>query len=207
MVPTPRSSFVQASPFLALLLGVTLAACGGRRGGGGGGEGEGECGFAACGGDPIGDWSIVDSCVTYDTTPPDDCPTAEVSFSDPDLSGTMSILEGGTYQMSTSMSFDLTIDFPTSCLGGMSCDLVEQNLVASFPGATCRTSGVGCACTTPFDETTDETGTWEVDGDTVRVTDDGGDPTDLEFCASSGSLELRSSTEGGGTVEMILAPR
>lgn len=186
---------------------LVLAACGGRRGGGGGGGDDDDaasCDFAACGGDPVGEWRIADSCVTYDTSPPEDCPEADASYGTVDMSGTMSLDADGTYSLSTSMSFDVTIDFPTSCLGGATCDQIEQNLVLSFPGSSCQTSAQGCACTSPFDESSDETGTWEADGGTLRVVDQGGDPTDLDLCATGGSLQLRSASEGGGTIEMIL---
>lgn len=190
---------------------LVLSACPGRGGGGGDDDDDddngGACGFAACGGDAVGDWGIVDSCVTFETAPPEDCPTAEASYGTPDLSGTLSIDGAGTYTLSTQMAFDLTIDFPTSCLEGMTCDQIEANLVGSFPGSSCATSGVGCACTTPFSQSADETGTWEVDGNILHVVDDGGDPEDLEYCASAGTLQIRSTTDDGGTLEMILEPR
>lgn len=191
--------------------GVLLLAACPRSRGGGGGDGDDDdddgaaCGFDACGGDAVGHWRIVDSCVTFDSTPPDDCPEAQTSYGTPDVSGTLAIEDDGTYEMSTETSFDLTIDFPTSCLGGASCDLVEQNLVGSFPGSTCTDSALGCACTSPFDSSSTETGTWDADGDVVRVVDQGGDSEDLDYCATTGALALRS-TAGGGTLEMFLEP-
>src|SRR5688572_8596237 len=91
---------------------TVLAGCGGSDGG--------SCGMvAACGGDVVGDWTIVDTCLTASGGGAlfgDFCPTATVDAAGLRMSGMGSYRADLTYSGMTTLSGSMAFVLPASCL-------------------------------------------------------------------------------------------
>ena len=168
----------------SLLVAASLAACGGGDGGGL------DCGFAACGGDPVGVWTIADSCL--EGTPMiDDCPDAVIT-SDVSLSGTVTVNADMTESSSITTTGTQTASIPSACLMGATCAQVE----AAIDGASCTDAADGCDCTLTIDDTDEASGTWSVSGTTITIVDTGEDPETLDFCVDGDSMQVRTEADG-----------
>src|SRR5262249_31101897 len=82
-------------------------------------SGSGTCGkVTACGGNVVGDWNVVDACLTFSGTSPlgDICPSATVDAGGLDASGTVSYRSDMTYSAMLTLSGSISINLPASCL-------------------------------------------------------------------------------------------
>jgi hypothetical protein len=183
-------------------LSMSLAACGGD-------DDSVECpAFSACGGDPTGDWTFVDTCVDdaeidFDI---EGCPEATARFQDDiAISGTLSLGEDGSYAVEQSLTGTLVLSFPLSCLEGEadSCDQVGEILEVE-----CTASGDVCECEDSADFDSEASGTYETDGSSITFTTSGGEPSDPgEFCVDGDRLELRSPENETGVMSTLFLER
>jgi hypothetical protein len=164
------------------------------------------CDDDACGGDPIGSWQIVDSCLDFQIDPPETCPTATVTV-DASFTGTASFDADGTFDRTVNLSGDSTMTFPASCLEGATCAQIEAQVQPNFPDITCADAAAGaCACTYSIEQDQSDSGTWEVSGSTLTTTGTDGEPEAAEFCVSGDTFLLRLDT-GDGFSFAIIATR
>jgi hypothetical protein len=174
------------------------------------GQTAGSCedlGETDCGGDITGTWEFSLGCVTL---PPDfltDAETGESPFGDCpdlvvsavlDLSGTATFEEDGSFELNTAQSSEITITVPESCLPmGATCADVgnDENMVEDL-GDSCEVK------MTQPEETNMETGTYEIEGNTLITTDDVEMVADepAEYCVSGNTLRSRNVSEDGAVI-------
>jgi len=151
-----------------------------------------ECTFDACGGDPVGTWTMAGTCIEVEGNPFGDFCT------DPDLSFEMSIDASGTVTINGDQSYalDLTMDMrqdlyiPGACLKGLpSCESMDNEDEDGSMACTGDPS-VGCTCVFALSTTDTETGSWSASGGTLTFDEasDGDEPDDLDFCVDGDTL-------------------
>jgi len=167
---------------LAVCAVAAMAGCGGDD------DGNLDCSdYAACGGDPVGEWTVVDACVDGTIDPEiDNCPAATAAIEDVVVTGTVEIRDDGSYANNIATTATIVVTVPMSCLDGGSCaDLAQA------AGIPCNENGDDCDCMNDYDDSAQESGTWEVDGSTFTTTDSGGDTSDASFCVEGDVLKAQ----------------
>jgi len=198
---------------------------GGESGSGGGGEsGSGggatttACGeFAACGGDPVGDWALVEFCNLdpndFIDDPALNDPACEGVFDswDLDIDETLSFRADGTTSMTASGSIAFDLEFVPQCVEvmverplndgefelfceAMDTDLSDPAMAETMYGSCSVTLG-SCQCHVeePMPGSA-QSGTYTVDGNTL--VDEGGDASD--FCVRGDILTLGAPDSPSG---------
>jgi hypothetical protein len=173
--------------FVAAGLAAVLAGCGGDDDGG-----SLDCSeFSACGGDPVGEWSIIDAC--FDDLPMpelDNCPEATASVEDVVVTGSVNVRDDGSYSSMTESSATIVIHVPMDCLQGASCaDLAQA------AGVPCSDDGDSCKCQDDTEDRSQETGSWERDGSTLTLTDSEGNVDEADFCVQGDVLKAQSQED------------
>jgi len=173
---------------LASFVLLTIAGCGGDDGGGGSNQALCDS-FSACGGDPVGVWSITGYCIDGDFEVPS-CPTATADFN-LNQSGTVTVNGDDTYVTDTVTTGAIVAHIPGDCFTGIpvaSCsDLDDEDQTCTGDIAS------SCDCTSTIDDTDTETGTWVANGSTITLTPDGaGDPDMLDFCVDGNRMTVRT---------------
>lgn len=181
---------------LTLSISAALAiGCGGDDGGSGGLG----CDTAACGGDPVGVWTVVDSCFEGELTI-EQCPDLIVKSVDVDQTGTVTIDADMSYTLDLTVSGTASVTFPASCFGGLITDCAQLN----DDGTTCTgDASAECDCDITLDEVTDETGTWSTTGNQITL-DDGTEPEVSDYCVQ-GDRAVVSTNMAGINAAMILS--
>ena len=128
-----------------------------------------------CGGDVVGTWKVVDSCLDFDVPPPDIdfCPTATADLSKVTLSGGITFDADLTYSSTLTLGATLTLKLPSTCLTmngvTVTCaqfnDAIQAQLATdpnpAFQSYTCASGGSACNCTVvAVPETKVESGTY-----------------------------------------------
>jgi hypothetical protein len=163
------------------VLGVSLLASLGC----GGGSGGKACSAATdCGGDLVGNWKMIDSCIDLPVDPGemDFCPSATMSSS-MKASGSASFRADGTYTTVTTAEGSLKMTLPSACLTQsgitLTCDQLNQAFAqmftsepdSPFKSFNCTGAGSGCACTFTMNAQTEtEEGTYVTSGNTLTTT-------------------------------------
>ena len=175
---------------------VLLASCGSS-------AGSGNCGkVAPCGGNIVGDWTIVDTCLAFtgsDASPLGAaCPSATLDAGGFNATGTVSYRSDLTFSTMITLSGTMGLSVPQSCLTmegiTLTCAQLDQALKLQFAqnpdpsiqSVSC-TGSAGCRCTfalTP--QTSSGVGTYAVSGN--NVIENGGDPTG--FCVQGSELHV-----------------
>jgi hypothetical protein len=153
--------------------------------------------FSACGGDVAGTWTVGAFCVDSDQAleaARAQCPAATADgFAD--QSGSYVVNADGTYSENTEFTFDFTVSLPASCLMGLSC--AQLQALAPSLGDCLEDSG-GCACSSKGTESTVDTGTWTINGNSLTL--DGADDTQtFDYCVDGDTLTVQDD----GDVEEI----
>lgn len=170
-------------------LAGALAACGGDDGASVGGL---SCSSPACGGDPVGVWTIEDSCIDGDFTV-EECPELEVNSFSATQSGTVTVNADNTYELDTQTVGSVSVTFPASCFGGLLTDCAQLN----DDDTTCTgDAAAACDCDVSVDETTVESGTWSVNGTEVTLDDGNGNAETSEFCVDGDAMSVITEDEG-----------
>jgi hypothetical protein len=181
--------------FLGALL---IAGCGGDDDG----SGNLDCSdFTACGGDPVGEWTFIDACLDAELDPDlDNCPEATATIENVAVDGTATVEDDGTFAVDFTTTGDVVLMVPESCRGALTCAQISD-----AAGVDCADNDDGgCDCEDHIEDTTQESGTWEVDGDSFVTTTDGADPEEAPFCVQGDVLKLQPPPEDAGGPEITL---
>ena len=158
----------------ALLAATALTACG---------DEDVDCSFEACGGDPVGAWTIDGACSPTTNGTDEDCPGATLVRS-VSYSGTWTFDADMTYEVDGQTLQSLQGSFPLSCLGQVATceDLADE-------GIDCHTAGDRCECNSVSSAPYTLAGTWTSSGSTLTL-----DGASWTYCRAAGSLKMRSSS-------------
>jgi hypothetical protein len=192
-----------------LVGGLFSQSCGGNSEGGGASCGK----VQPCGGNPVGSWKIVASCL--DTSALSDalvaglsssgCTGVTVQSSHAKQTGSATFNADMTYSSSLTTSFDATLLVPSSCItqGGftLTCDQLNQALKQAMNDeigdVTCTKASGGCSCKMVAPpNTVDENGTYTVSGTRIAKTSDAVTDSGGEFCVQDDELHMISLDEG-----------
>lgn len=176
------------------------AGAGGNAGSGGTGPVMACPGFTACGGDPVGDWTISEVCgLPLDEEPIDDCPGGTSQIVAVKFTGTFAIRANGTYTSAGTTMSSQKMSIPPACIPSISnapitCAQLQTVVAAADPvniqGVACanRQQG-GCDCTLTFVEMpVTTTGTWMRNGNALTLTAAGDDPQTTQYCVQGNRL-------------------
>ncbi len=168
------------------------------------GNGDGTCATpAACGGDVVGKWKVVSSCVSVTSTPPMDCPQATAKVSNLVVNGDTTYKADLTYASTLSLGADYDFTFPAACLTNqgvtLSCSQLQAALAlvlgmepdTTVNSVTCSATGGGCSCTlkASFGPKA-ESGTYTTAGGVLTETATGGQPAPSDYCVQGNKLQL-----------------
>ena len=168
----------------------------------------GECAeFMACGGDPIGQWTIDDFCLDIpNNAPPQDplpeCEGDSLNFVINRITGTMSIDEDGTYIQEVVIANNIEFVVPLACLNGLDCERYEVLVnEESMSPTTCPQIDEACHCVSEEQTQAQEptTGTWSIrDGSVTLVSDKPEDgPIQLQICSEGDKLDMAVGSPDG----------
>ena len=153
----------------------------------GGDDGALECGTAACGGDPVGTWTIADVCVTGgDFVAPDECPEATGSNAF-ELSGTITFNDDETYEANVTSLVTGDFTIPASCLEGLpitSCADLEQDEDTTCEG----TPDTECSCSFTIENVDTDPGTWSTTGNQLDLDGEGAG----DYCVDGDAMSLHA---------------
>ncbi len=189
---------------------LALAGCGG----GTDDDDEGmNCGAVeGCGGDLVGQWNVVDVCVTG--SPPADNPECEgaISWGQVDASGTVELTADGQTSSMLDMTAHVTYTFTEACLSAQSgtsvmldqaaCDATATRVsqAENVTSVTCTLSGDACVCPATFQTATEGQGTYTTSG--TDLIDSEGDAG--PYCVSGSTLRFSTQTDSGMTITYVL---
>ena len=155
------------------------------------------CGtFEACGGDIVGTWGIEESCARGGRA--EGCATSTVMYSGYNRTGTYQFNESGEFTLTERTRYSLHQNMPLACLDGASC-VTFESLLASDVGtagqtvdadATCRENGSSCSCDVTTSISEMFTGTYEVDGSTLVLSNG----LEYDYCVDGSELSLKSDS-------------
>jgi hypothetical protein len=161
----------------------------------------------ACGGNPVGDWTIVSSCLALhgmQATGSGVC-AGETIDAQGTYTGTMSLLANAGYNLALNVSVTEAIWFPAACVsseGATTCDQLTQLITSQVIGSgitstQCAPSPKGgCDCTAAGEMPVSEAGTFATSGFTLTFTpnpDNSGtppSPSTFTYCASVTQMDL-----------------
>jgi hypothetical protein len=147
------------------------------------------CASTACGGDPVGDWTITESCYSDAWFDVEDCAGWQARLIDVRLTGSLHVGSDGRYVADlASIDWSLEVVVPAACLDGQTC----ADLQAQSDGATCVEDGAGgCTCTgdQSFPGLTAE-GDWTAAEGGLTLAPDAGSTATSPYCADPDELWL-----------------
>jgi hypothetical protein len=174
-------------------------------------DGSGNCGkVAACGGDIVGEWSVVDTCLSFAGAPPtgDFCPTATIDAGGINVSGKVSYKADMTFSTMLTISGSMAMELPASCLTvegiTLTCAQVDQAVKQAFaadPDPSIQSiscAGMGsCRCTFVMaPQSSTSSGTYTTSGTTVSENGSAGTP----YCVQGNELHISDMSMGTGTL-------
>jgi hypothetical protein len=147
----------------------------------------------ACGGDPVGTWTIVDACDDYNVaaTVQALCPTATVGEIEGTITGTLTVT-ATNWDYAASGTLSTTIMIPGVCAAQAQGCAGVQTLLGQIGTATC-TGNASCECDVSVDIANGSTGTYTVSGGVATV--DGAE--EWYFCSEDGGMSLRRKVTTG----------
>jgi len=189
-------------------MGIAMTVLGGC----GSGDG-GSCGtVAACGGNIVADWTIVDACLSAGGAAVfgDFCPTATIDGSGIRASGTAAYRADGTFDATITMSGSVAFTLPASCLmmNGITitCAQLDQAVKQqqmtdpdpSIQSISCAGTS-SCRCTAQMvPQTSPGAGTYSTSGTTL--TENGVESG--SYCVKGNELHLISGSMAMGSFEL-----
>ena len=184
---------------VAVGIAAALAGCGGDDD-----DGNLNCSdFSACGGDPVGEWTIVDAC--FDDVPApeiENCAEATATVDDVVVTGSVEIRDDGSYATQIESSATIVITVPKDCLDGATCAEL-----ADAAGVDCTDNGDACDCMQDSDDQDQETGSWEADGSTITLTNSDGDADEADFCVQGDVLKSQSREDADSALLTLVMTR
>ncbi|HXK21032.1 MAG TPA: hypothetical protein VNG33_24645 [Polyangiaceae bacterium] len=192
---------------LGLGLGLLPSGCGSTE------LGDETCTNAkACGGDVTGSWKVSSSCLTVNVMQMmnSSCPGATASVSGFKIDGTVSYGADLTYTSMLTVSGNVIVTEPASCLTvqgiTLTCAQLQQAVQANladggFSSGTCAEASGGCSCTLVLiPDTTTESGTYTTSGAGVLTqTVAGGTPDTSDYCVSGSRLTVSPHASSGAS--------
>lgn len=207
---------------LGVLAAVTVfvVACGGDDGDddGSGSPMNGNCpAFKACGGDPTGDWTADEVCVSNPekvfaaTVNQAACSSALKSVKDVGASGDYSLGADKMFNSSIIVSGTASFSFSDACIKALGigssaasdCSKVQSEFSkqSGVKSATCSASGGNCDCEITSDLGDPSKGSYTVSGSNITAAN-----VSEPFCVSGGDLKLQLS-QGGTTLTFSLSKK
>jgi len=175
-------------------------------------EGNGSevsCDFTACGGDPVGTWTVAGACFDTGTTNPFEETCADSTFGvDLEATGTLKLTDN-EFTWDLAIAGHSVINLPASCLSQLTNGQPIE--CEEFGGDESECTGsytTGCSCRSPIEPNENhKTGTYEVQGNTLVATaDDEDEPsTPSEFCVRGDQLKMQTveTDEEDGTTSTV----
>lgn len=149
----------------------------------------------ACGGDPAGQWTYRKACTDQDlyAAAKQACPGLMVSDEVTSSSGSLRLEANGTFTRQVDTVASATLQVPAICaqaIGG--CPGMEVAIQSAVPGSRAVCSGAGdCDCDVTIDLTTDDVGTYTVQGGSITAIAPGGS-SEYWFCVEGGVFSYRN---------------
>jgi hypothetical protein len=148
-----------------------------------------------CGGDVVGTWTIVSSCVQ--ATIMMSCGQVISSSAGLTTTGTITYNTDLTYMTTTASTGTATVSEPDACLTfqgtTLTCDQLGASAQAMTPGAVstaCTDSGGVCKCTiTVSQASSTESGTYSLSGNTITRTPTGKTAATSNYCVRGTELD------------------
>jgi hypothetical protein len=147
---------------------------------------------APCGGDPVGSWTLEDTCGFEGLPNPlaDACPGSTFMVEVLSTSGTLTFVDDGTFVQDFDIQSQVVVTLDPMACFMVDCATFEMLVQGDNPTATCMAMGPTCECTIPDDGMPEQAmGTWEVmDNDLVLTTAEGGEG--FQLCITGDRLDL-----------------
>ncbi len=150
-----------------------------------------------CTGDPFGEWTLASSCGAVGEAPSnplaDVCPGADYMPQMPVRIGTLSIAPSGSFELSTTTTYDFLFSADISCLGVSDCGPEAEAMITSTTGgsASCMGEVTACSCmVSGIALGSESTAGQGVTGERPLLLGDDG--SIRPFCASEGGLAVWS---------------
>lgn len=165
--------------------------------------------FTPCGGELLGDWKLEQMClqIAVPAALTAFCPDVKLTLSPVRATGTVSFKADNTMTSSAEVSFDEHIQFPTSCLTEDLCSSYASQL-STAPGVTTGhcdyDTSTGCSCTLTSSQPSMNSGTYQVQGGNVTVTNATGAMEVDSFCVSANTLRVRGPSRNGNSSSLVL---
>ncbi len=186
-----------------------IVACGGDDGEDTPSNGDNMCpSLEACGGDPVGDWTIDDICVTNPRT--FFASTVGVRECADALKKTSGIEGSGMYRLTaekmavSTLVVTATADFEFSdaCVKALGvadsaaseCSKIQDELTkdsSMVKGATCTASGANCNCTVMSAVSFAANASYTVEANSIKVQN-----LDQPFCVQGSTMKLKATSSG-----------
>jgi hypothetical protein len=183
--------------------------------GGDGGSGDdgatAACGnVQPCGGDIVGTWMFTEDCESAASFAASAanfsamaqqswCPGQTLVGIEPAMDGQLVFAADGNYYLALILGGYLDIDFPASCIAGLSCDDATAGFQAqiadgSFPmpnvTSIACTGTSDCLCRAEVVRLSTEDGTYALSGSVVTFTPPSGPVHTKSYCVASGKLHI-----------------
>lgn len=200
-----------AGPVTICLNGQTCGADGGP---------AATCGkVAPCGGEVVGDWLFVEVCESNASVAASKASFATMAAQswcvgqtlvgiDSQASGSLVFDGVGTYALALRFGGTLDINYPASCLAGLSCDdatagfqsQVDDGLFPLRNVTSIACAGTSsCLCRAVIDAPQSEVGTYSISGSVLTFTASNGAAIDKSYCVQGNALHiLKTSTGSSG---------
>jgi hypothetical protein len=186
-------------------------------GGGDGGGPAATCGeVPPCGGQVVGDWRFAEVCESTASVA-----ASKASFStmaaqswcvgqtlvgiESQASGSLVFDADGTYALALVFGGYLDINYPASCLAGLSCADATAGFQSQIDDGTFSLRNVtsiactgtsGCLCRATVDAPQYETGTYATSGSVVTFTASNGAAIDKSYCVEGNALHIVKTSTG-----------
>jgi len=163
-----------------------------------------------CGGDLLGDWTIVQACIDVPSDLFSDiCAGSTVKVSSFTATGTVSFKADKTTVSSGVISFVQTTQLPASCVSEAQCAASGAAFANDprYSNGQCQyDASTGCLCTVTSTQTPMNSGTYEVQGTDVILSSSNGKMSVDSFCVSGNTLSLyeTNANANGATSTLTL---
>jgi len=191
---------------------------GGAESMGGGGGASGTAGDAGscqenppCGGDLVGSWTIIGSCMT-ELVGTASCPELVADARQYQQRGTVTYSANGSYTSTVTSSGTLGVTYPAACLFTLSCKEYELALSSSLPPGYelngCAEGAAGsCACSYDIDTAPmTASGAYTVSNGVLTQQSSAGTVTS-DYCVTANQLRLTSRNGSGQVAQTFLLQR
>lgn len=166
--------------------------------------------IAPCGGDLVGTWQVQKYCSP--TAQPSAnssglCAGSSIEISPAMLTGTITFNADKTMSSAVALTFDESAKFPPSCYTEAQCADFATSLAseANVTDAKCSYAAAsGCSCSLHYGGPQTSSGTYEVSGNRVTISNGNSTKPEVdEFCVSGNTASVQSTAAARST--MILA--